>query len=73
MPAIWTDVHQAFEPGDLVETPSGVGRVAYRRMAPPTYATVEAYSVVVLRKEGAPGYAGSIFRPHELKLIRRAS
>lgn len=33
------------DPGDRVRTPRGAGVVVYRRMAPPSYAEVEVYSV----------------------------
>lgn len=34
-----------FNIGDRVLTPGGKGRVVYRRMAPPDYSEVAAYSV----------------------------
>lgn len=37
------------------------GRVAYVRMAPPSYAEIAAVSVVLDEHRGRPGYAGTIF------------
>ncbi len=50
-----------FQQGDPVDTPVGPGRVAYVRMAPPTYSTPEAVSVVLDARRGDPRYTGSIF------------
>lgn len=41
-------------------TAFGPGTVAFVRMAPPTYATVEAVSVVLDKHRTRPGYAGTM-------------
>lgn len=46
-----------FDQGDRVRTPLGAGVVVYRRMAPPSYGEVQAYSVKLDGKE----HAGAVF------------
>jgi hypothetical protein len=54
---------EIFEPGDEVMTPGGSGRVAYKRMAPPTYSEVDVYSVRLDKDwhPGNPHYSGTIY------------
>lgn len=53
--------------GVAVRTPQGAGVVAYVRMAPPSYATVAAASVILDSKLGTPGYSGTVFPAEEIK------
>lgn len=50
-----------FDQNDRVHTPQGHGTVVYRRMASPTFSVPEAYSVRLDRKDGLPGYSGTMF------------
>lgn len=56
-----------FEKGDRVMTPGGVGTVYFKRMAPPNYSEVEAYSVKLDKRANDPHYAGSMFFAAEVK------
>lgn len=56
---IYDDV--SFESGQKVMTPLGPGVVQYKRMAPPDYYKVAAYSVRLDSKASDPKYNGTIF------------
>jgi hypothetical protein len=55
-----------FDSGDTVMTPKGKGVVAYKRMAPPTYAVAECYSVKLEDKKDDPNYTGTVFPASEV-------
>lgn len=50
-----------FRDGDRVRTPDGAGRVVYRRLAPPDFGTVAAYSVHLDVRGEDQGYCGSVY------------
>ena len=54
--------------GDRVLTPEGRGTVAYVRLAPPHYSTVEAASIFLDRRRLRPGYGGTMFLITDLRL-----
>jgi len=62
-----------FDRGDKVMTPLGPGKVNYKRMAAPTYAEAEVYSVLLDDKVEAtkhppyPSYSGTIFPAEDVK------
>lgn len=59
-----------FAPGTRVHTPHGNGSVAYIRMAPPSYATVEAVSVVLDGRRDRPGYSGTMYAVDDVRIIK---
>lgn len=62
-----------FDRGDKVMTPMGPGTVVYRRMASPSYAEVDAYSVALdhkvaeAQKPPFPSYSGTVFPAEQVK------
>lgn len=60
---------QGYTRGQRVNTPKGLGGVAYQRMAPPYYSTPEAVSVVLDSERDRIGYAGTIFKAEEVTPI----
>lgn len=62
-----------FDKGNRVITPGGPGEVVYRRMAPPTYAEVDVYSVCLDSKKAEsekppfPTYTGTIYKAEQVK------
>jgi hypothetical protein len=56
-----------FDKGDRVRAGGKTGTVASRRMGPPDYAQVEAYSVVLDERINRPGYAGTMFKAADVK------
>lgn len=55
--------------GDRVSTPFGPGVVAFVRMAPPTYATIEAVSVVLDRHRTRLNYTGTMLAAGEVTRV----
>lgn len=64
-----------FKQGDRVEVQIGgvgkwrAGTVRYRRMAPPDYREVAAYSVRLDEKLSRPGYDGTLVKPADVRAI----
>lgn len=62
-----------FDKGDRVMTHLGPGSVVYKRMAPPTFSEVEAYSVFLDHKKSEsekppfPSYTGTIIEAEKVK------
>lgn len=56
-----------FEPGDRVMTPCGPGTVVYYRMKPPSFDTVDAYSVKCDVNVSNPIYQGTIYRAEDVQ------
>lgn len=56
-----------FDKGNRVMTPQGAGEIASKRMAPPTFTEVQAYSVILDHKKKEserppfPSYNGTTF------------
>jgi hypothetical protein len=63
---------QMFYKGDRVSTKLGTGTVAYVRMAPPDYATVEAVSVRLDKKMGG-AYTGTILSAADVTALDPAT
>lgn len=59
--------NQVFEAQARVITPEGPGTVIYKRMKPPEYSQVAAYSVRLDSRKDHPGYFGTIYTPDQLK------
>jgi hypothetical protein len=59
-----------FKPGTRVQTGNGNGSVVYVRMAPPTFAHVEAVSVVLDGRRDRPGYSGTMFNVDDVRILR---
>lgn len=57
-----------FDKGDRVQTPHGAGVVVYRRMAPPSYAEVEAHSV----KLDGKNHVGSMYAAEKVRAEARS-
>lgn len=53
-----------FDQGDRVKTPKGPGSVVFRRMAPPSFAAAEAYSVQL---DGR--HMGMMFKAEDVRAI----
>lgn len=64
---------KVFDKGDRVMTPGGAGAIVYKRMAPPTYAEVEVYSVCLDSKKAEsekppfPSYTGTIVKAEDVR------
>lgn len=56
-----------FEKGDRVMTPGGAGTVSFKRMAPPNYSEVAAYSVRLDSRNNDPHYVSSMYSSEEVK------
>ena len=56
-----------FDKGQRVVTPGGAGEVVYKRMAPPTYAEVDVYSVKLDARKGDPTYSGTIYKANQVQ------
>jgi hypothetical protein len=52
--------------GSKVNTPKGIGKVLYVRMAPPSYSEVASVSVILESKKNDPKYTGSIFSAQDI-------
>lgn len=65
----------SFEERDRVMTPEGAGSIVYRRMAPPNYNEVEAYSVCLDSKKEASekppfaSYTGTVYPAEKVSPI----
>lgn len=53
-----------------VQTQYGLGTVQYIRMKPPTYATVEAVSVLLDGRRDLPGYMGTILNVEGVHILK---
>lgn len=58
---------KVYEAQERVITPEGPGTVIYKRMKPPEYSEVAAYSVKLDSRKDHPNYHGTIYAPDQLK------